>query len=554
MLTGAESRADTRPEEARTGPPGFPASIAAYRSSFRNWSGEVRVDDVWSCAPNTPEEVVTLADWARTQGWRLRPRGRSHNWSPLVVQPGSHDKVVLVDTTRHLTAVRVSPGSPAAVTAQAGATVEDILSVLETHGYGLTAVPAPGDLTLGGVLAVGAHGTAVPARGENPAPGHTFGSVADAVVSLTAVVWDEERSGYVLRTFSRSEPGAGALLVHLGRAFIVEATLRVGANQRLRCVSRCDTAVEDVFAPPETAGPDSLAAWVERTGRAEAVWLPFTRSPWIKSWSVSPVRPAESREVATPYNYPFTDCIPEQCSDLLSRVVTGEGSLTPAFCRAQLALIESGLSSTGADDIWGWSKNLLLYLRPSTLRITSSGHAVVTSRANVQRVVSEFYAYLRGALAAYQAKGRYPVNGPLEVRVTGLDHGAGAQLPDPAVHPWLSAVRPRPDRPDWDVAIWFAVLTLPGTPFADQFYREAEAWMLHNYTGRYAAVRPEWSKGWGYTVGGAWTDSRMVSGLLPEAYGKGQAPNETWEAARAAYRSHDPHAVFSSTFLDALLP
>ncbi len=37
---------------------------------------------------------------------------------------------------------------------------------LETAGYGLAATPPPGDLTLGGVLAIDGHGTAIPANGE----------------------------------------------------------------------------------------------------------------------------------------------------------------------------------------------------------------------------------------------------------------------------------------------------------------------------------------------------------------------------------------------------
>lgn len=33
--------------------------------------------------------------------------------------------------------------------------------------------------------------------------------------------------------------------------------------------------------------------------------------------------------------------------------------------------------------------------------------------------------------------------------------------------------------------------------------------MLANYTGSYATLRPEWSKGWGYTDTAAWQDSSL---------------------------------------------
>jgi FAD/FMN-containing dehydrogenase len=71
-------------------------------------------------------------------------------------------------------------------TAQTGITMEALLTALENAGLGVTATPAPGDVTLGGVLAIGGHGTAIPAVGEQPTAGHTFGSLSNLILSLTA--------------------------------------------------------------------------------------------------------------------------------------------------------------------------------------------------------------------------------------------------------------------------------------------------------------------------------------------------------------------------------
>ena len=46
-------------------------------------------------------------------------------------------------------------------------------------------------------------------------------------------------------------------------------------------------------------------------------------------------------------------------------------------------------------DLWGPSKNTLLYLKPTTLRVHANGYAVLTSRDRVQRVVSEFAAFCK---------------------------------------------------------------------------------------------------------------------------------------------------------------
>ena len=85
--------------------------------------------------------------------------------------------------------------------------------------------------------------------------------------------------------------------------------------------------------------------------------------------------------------------------------------------------------------------------------------------------------------------------------MTGLDTPADVDIPS-ALSPQLSALRPRPDHPEWDVAVWFDVLTLPGTPLADEAYRAIEQWFFATFDGTTAMVRPEWSKGWAYTSTG----------------------------------------------------
>ena len=123
-----------------------------------------------------------------------------------------------------------------------------------------------------------------------------------------------------------------------------------------------------------------------------------------------------------------------------------------------------------------------------------------------------------------------------------------------AVSPQLSVLRPRPDHPEWDVAVWLDVLTIPGTSYADQFYRELETWIFGNYTGSYAMARPEWSKGWGYTNTAVWSDPTMLKSTIPNAYRAGQAAGDNWDAALSALDAYDPHRIFANAFLDTLLP
>ena len=122
-----------------------------------------------------------------------------------------------------------------------------------------------------------------------------------------------------------------------------------------------------------------------------------------------------------PYNYVFADVIPQTLSGLIKEILEGNGAITPTFGQAELDIVAAGLVGTLTADIWGWAKDLLLYVKPTTLRVTANGYAVLTSRASIQQVIYDFITYYQSQVAAYQADGNYPMNGPVEIRVTGLD-------------------------------------------------------------------------------------------------------------------------------------
>ncbi|WP_327726422.1 FAD-binding protein [Streptomyces sp. NBC_00487] len=533
--------------------PGFPSDVELYRSAYRNWGGEITAAGLWACAPADADQVVAVVNWARQQGWTVRARGLSHGWSPLTITPGtgSGAPVMLVDTTAHLTGVTLESTDPAAVRVGSGATLEGLLTFLEGHGLGVTACPAPGDLSIGGALAVDAHGTAVPADGETRPPGHTYGSLSNLVLSLTAVVWDADSGAYVLRTFTRDDADGAALLTHVGRALVTEFVLRVGANSNLRCLSRTDIPAAELFAAPGGDGR-TFASFLDEAGRLEAIWFAFTEFPWFKVWSVEPTRPPASRRVTSPYNYPFSDNVPTVVADLVGRMTSDAAwYLAPVLGNAQLTTASLGLTTTLSADIWGPSKNTLLYLKPTTLRVTANGYAVLTSRDQVQRVVSEFAAFYRERLTTYAAQGRYPVNGSVEIRVTGLDDPADVGVAG-ARAPLLSALRPRADRPAWDTAVWLDVLTLPGTPDAEAFFRELERFLLTTYDGGHALTRVEWSKGWAYTDEAAWSDEEVLGTVVPESFDDGEGPG--WDGATEILDRLDPHRVYGNTFLDRLFP
>jgi FAD/FMN-containing dehydrogenase len=497
--------------------------------------------------------VVTLANWAYANGYRLRAKGMSHNWSPIVLPTGSTGAgYVLLDTTQHLASASISAGPPATVAAQAGITMDTLTSTLAAAGYGLSAMPAPGDITLGGVLAINAHGSAIPGAGETPLAGQSYGSLSNLVVSLTAVVWSASAGQYVLQTFQRTNPDIRAFLAHLGRAFITSVTMQVAANQTLRCQSWVDVSAADLFAPPASAGSSSFASYVDSAGRIEAIWFPFTDTPWIKVWSLAPTKPALSIKVTSPYNYGFTNSVTSSENTFFGEVAAGDTGGTPAFEGIAIALVDTGLVFDGVWDIWGQSQDVLLYVKPSTVRIVEAGFAVITARASIQQVVSDFYTQYTSRLSYYQGNGQYPMNGPIEIRVSGLDQTADSVVSG-AQSPILSSIRPRPDHPEWDVAVWLDMGTLPVTPGFSQFYTDMETWIWSHYTGGYATVRPEWSKAWACTSAAPWTSTSILGSTVPAAVSAGQASTDNWSTAVSILTSYDPSSVFSNPFLDTLM-
>ncbi|MGC1282630.1 MAG: cholesterol oxidase substrate-binding domain-containing protein [Streptosporangiaceae bacterium] len=545
-VTPASAQATTSP------PPNFPPSISIYQQAYQNWAGMIVIDDVWTCAPASANDVVTLANWAYANGYRLRAKGMSHNWSPILLPSGSTGAgYVLLDTTQDLTSVSISAGSPATATVGTGVTMNTLTSAIAAAGYGFCAIPAPGDITVGGALAINAHGSAIPATGETMLSGQTYGSLSNLILSLTAVVWNSSSGQYVLTTFQRSNPDIRAFLAHLGRAFITSVTLQLAGSQNLQCQSWVDISAADLFAPPASAGSSSLASYADGAGRVEAIWFPFTDTPWLKVWSIKSSQPLLSVKATSPYNYSFTNSVTSSENTFFDEVAAGDVSGTPAFEDAAIALVDTGLVFTGTWDLWGQWQNVLLYVEPSTVRIVEAGFAIITSRASIQQVVSDFYTQYSSLLSSYAAQGQYPMNGPIEIRITGLDKPSDA-LVSGAQSPILSSLRPRPDQPGWDTAVWLDMGTLPVTAGFSAFYAEMESWIWSHYTGSYACVRPEWSKAWGCTSAAPWTNSTILGSTIPAAVSAGQASNDGWSTAVSILTSYDPNSVFSSPFLDTL--
>lgn len=549
VMTGAEAAA-----HGATAEPKLPGGMKAHVRAYKNWSEAIQVDQVWTVSPKNAAQVLELANWAFRNGWKIRAKGHAHTWCPITIA-GSEDsksKVLLVDTRTGLTGLKIQGGKDARVVVGTGVDQERLLSELAKQGLGMVHHPAPGDITIGGILAIGGHGTAIPAKGEQKRAGQSFGSVSNLVLELEAVVFDEAKSEYVLRRFKRSEKDIGPLLVSLGRSFLTEVTLRVGPEQKMRCESFMDVPLSELLAAPGSSGR-TVMSYLDQAGRMEIICFPHTRHPWLKVWTIAPQKPAMSKAVTTPFNYGFSDQLPRGVVNMVQSITQGAEALTPMLGSMQWSAVASGLALTQTQDLWGSAKDLLMYVRPETLRVTANGYAVLCERKNIQRVLHDFYKKYQSMNDRYAQSMSYPMNGPLEIRVVGLDKPSDIGVKG-AAEAILSPTRPAADHPEWDCAVYFDVLTLPGTRNAHEYFTELETWMYSNYTGNYARTRVEWSKGWAYSASGAWQNNDVITSKVPESISAGQPKGKRYQDAVDTLQKFDPYRIFSAPLHDTLMP
>jgi Cholesterol oxidase, substrate-binding/FAD binding domain len=549
--------------------PNFPSNIPVAQLPFVNWSLAIEADSVWTATPASAADIVTVCNWAKNNGYSVRATGVKHTWSPVTIPNDlpSTAKVLLVNTGKlnNLSMEHTAAGQPAMVRAGTGATMIELLTFLENQhgngtapGYSFANTPAPDSLTIGGVLAINGHGTSIPTPPNDAFP-IGYGSMSNNIMELTAVVTDGISDDYQLKTFKRGDSDTKALLTHLGRTMIVEVVLHVIDNYNLRCQSFTDISGDVLFAEQtgSTPPPRSLGEYLQNSGRVEAIWFPFSENPWLKVWTAEAVQPAGSRKVDGPNNYPFSDNLPEAATGLIKLITQGAPWFTPTFGKLMYTITDFGLSSDDARDLWGPSKNTLFYVKDTTLRVTANGYAVLMKKANVQNAVAAFARQFDKMLNDYAAANKYPINSPLEIRVTGLDSpdSVPAGISASPGRPVISSLSTDAETiaNGWDVALWLDVLTLPNTRYADEFYAELEEWFVANFNGTNARVVPEWSKGWAYTKDkGAWTNDTFMQQSIRKTFTDNRDAGDNWDYEVQTLSNFDKHKLFHTDLLDTL--
>jgi L-gulono-1,4-lactone dehydrogenase len=224
---------------------------------WTNWSGGQRCRPVATARPLDEAGVAGVVRRAAQRGQTVRPVGSGHSFSDLAVTDGVH-----LDTSAFSGITAVSAGGPGAdggatVRVRGGTTLGELQEALDQRGLAL-AVPL--DLrgpTVGGALAVGAHGSAA-----------RLGSLSDQVLGMRLV----DGRGQVRDVPRADLDAARTSLGALGVVLDVElAVVPAGAIR----VTRSSRPLEEVLDPgfwdshdlAEAAlfpsAPTALARWGE---------------------------------------------------------------------------------------------------------------------------------------------------------------------------------------------------------------------------------------------------------------------------------------------------
>jgi hypothetical protein len=583
-LADFELDAESIPVAAGTRPPDFPVNITLLEGTFQNWDLDTTLSSVWIAYPKNETDVVTIANWAATLGYKVRPKGKSHNWSPLAVgkdEDPNQDQLLFVDTTNLQTkSFAILDGMPAA-TFGAGVTIDDITDFLQKKagnngtgpapGYSFINMTGPGDLTIGGALAIGGHGTSIRPDGIGVGTDWDLGGcLSNLVLSFNAIVTDPNGTSpdeYEVKTFNRSgalAEDAAAFLVHLGRAFITEVTLRVVPNYYLQVTNWWPEAANLFIAPPALdSNPmpaDSLQRYVCQYGRVEVIWFPMAdkQKPWVKTWEQKDKRIIV--QVPGPYNYVFADTLGPVINQIIRNRLKNDPTRTINFQNTCFQTASTALHASNGYKMNGTSRNLLLYVKPTTLLVTSFGYAVQIKRTDIQKTANLWYTNFMRLLNKYKALNKYPVNSAVEMRCTLVDKvsqlnpadTSGTMLP-----PLLAASAVSNGDSSLDTVFWVDVLTIPGTTHMNEFFGELEDWMdsVWGTTGT-NTMRPEWSKGWAYTRddatsgtgGSGWSNEDVLKNRIPQYYG------DNFAKASAILAKYDGKDIYRDAFLKKLMP
>jgi hypothetical protein len=433
-------------------------------------------------------------------------------------------------------------------------------------GYTLPILPAPNVLSLGGVLAISAHGSRLSfSEPEETATGHREwpGTISASVDAATVIAWNASSNAYEARRLSHADPELPFVAASLGRVIIVDVTLRVMPDYCLDI----DLSVRDLdklFGSDDT-NADSVEQIAQKAGFEV---LAFRTGPLAKDqahvleWRKSDLPPTGRWKS----EHPLDDIISggEWWAPILTLMPWW--AVAPEVHR-RLDDVADGIAQRRAADpnaLPSPAGDQRMYAHSDAMPVEASGWGLIIPRRDLQKAASAVYELaidkLDDTRPTFDAfSHRHLV---FECRCANLDD---VGLPGGAAIPNLSLAAPYPGRPgntpdpqDAHIVLWVSVLYLTRRYTMDthgEYFSELES-EIHDLCDRQDWIlRPEWAKGWGYTHAGGWNASASsLQAWFERAWPGDENASGSWKNACKLAWDLDPQGMFSSAFHDKILP
>lgn len=234
----------------------FASAVGLKDHEFHNWSKTFSCSPELYFEPNTVDEIKEILEEAVRQKKKVKVVGCGHSPSDInctsdfMISLKNYNKVLDINKKK------------LQVKTQAGITLHDFEGRVREHGMAVTLMPSVSNVTLGGLIATGTHGT-----------GAEFGILATSIVELTLL---SGRGEVIHCSKKENEDIFNAARCHLGAMGIILDVTWQCENAYKLCSVRKAEKLNDVL--------DNLENEITQSQHYRFLWWPHTDN--VASWHV----------------------------------------------------------------------------------------------------------------------------------------------------------------------------------------------------------------------------------------------------------------------------
>lgn len=226
---------------------------------WSNWGKTAHCQPEYSFYPRNSDDLTQIVRFACENGKKIRAVGTGHSWSAIAP---TNEILVYVQHLNHVE-MDLSDANQPRVIVEAGATVKEVNTVLEAHGYALPFNVVLESVRFGGLISTGSHGS-----------GWNHQTLSDLVHSIEIIDASGEMHRYERRQYS--DEIMSAVCLSLGMfGLIYRMSLNVQKTWTVR-VRDQRLSITEVL--------NNLQDWVPQHDNMDLFWWPFSDRFWVKQW------------------------------------------------------------------------------------------------------------------------------------------------------------------------------------------------------------------------------------------------------------------------------